>query len=97
MEPLSLEAMTTIAGATLAAGLLTQATKVMLGTVPDLWVRRMSLFYGVVVMLIATFTIGVEGRGVFLVAAMNGVIAGLAASGAYEVVRHGESRLVNND
>ena len=97
MEEITIESLFTVAGASLATGLLVQVTKLFV-TVTDQWARRLAVLYAVAILMIAAISPGPpDGTNVilfFLAAFLNGLVAGLAASSAFETARHGDARKV---
>lgn len=84
-EPFSWEYLATIAGATLATMLVVQLLKLPLGKVWKIPTRLIVYLIALIISLLAThFTVGLTWENGILTA-VNAVIIGLAAMGAYEV------------
>lgn len=97
-EQITIETLLTVVGATLVAGLLVQVTKIMWSNISDQWTRRLSVIYGVVIMVLGTLLVQPDpdqtDAVVYVLAVLNGLVAGLAASAGFETVRHGDARVV---
>lgn len=89
MENVTLESLATVAGATVAAGIIVQ----FVGVVVELTARAkrlLSLAAGAVGVVGGTFILAPEvDAAVVVLAVFNGMIAGLAASQAYQTASKG--------
>lgn len=89
MEPISIEALASVAGATVAAGIVVQ----FVGVFADLSAagkRMLSAAIGVIALVGATVLLAPEVTvGLVVLAALNGMIAGFAASKTVEVATQG--------
>ncbi len=86
----SVEALTTVAGAAVVVSLLFEVLKRAIRPSPDVLDRfgaLAAMALGVVVVLVASFVLGLIGDGASLVAAiLNGISAGLMAIGMFKTV-----------
>lgn len=97
MEQITIESLFTVAGASLATGVLVSVTK-LFRDITDQWARRLAVLYAVAILMIAAVSLGPpDGTNAvlfFFAALLNGLVAGLAASSAFETARHGDARKV---
>ncbi|RLE18823.1 MAG: hypothetical protein DRJ50_12755 [Actinobacteria bacterium] len=100
MDSITVEMLLTVAGITLITGLFVQAIKMLWpGDKPDAqWLRRIALIVAIVLTLIVAVATGVpEGAQpilFYLLAVINGVVAGLAATAAFDTAKYGDARVV---
>lgn len=98
MGEITIDTMLTVTGVTLVIGIVLQGLKVMVSGLTTQWLRRIALILGIVLMVVVSFASGVpEGTNAVifgLVAAVNGIVAGLAAGAAFDTIKYGDSRVV---
>lgn len=98
MEQITIDTLLTVTGVTLVVGIILQGIKVAYSSITGQWLRRLALGLGVVLMVAMAATSGIEpGVNVvafYLVAAINGIIAGLAAGAAFDTIKYGDSRTI---
>lgn len=98
MEQITLESLATVAGVVAAVAIVVQAIKVVYpGSLSAYALRTLSLVTGLVLWLVVTgFSEIPEDANVVLfwvLAALNGLVAGLAASGAVDTAKYGLDRI----
>jgi uncharacterized membrane protein len=100
MESIGIETLYTIAGVVAATGLIVQVIKVLFpGDNPDAqWTRRIAVIVAFILTSIVAVANGVaEGDNVvmfWLAVVLNGFVAGLAASAAFDTLKYGTARTV---
>lgn len=96
MDEFTLSSLATIAGVTVAAGIITQVVKLLFDNLSAVSIRRVALLSGIVLYVAAGFAVGVDPAlntfAAVLLFLLNGSIAGLAASAVYDTARFGEDR-----
>ena len=101
MEAITIESLGTVAGTTLVVIAILQGVKVAFASLTSQRIRRIALILGIALMSIATWASGAQGDArtltiLYVVAGVNGIIAGLAAGAAYDTFAYGDSRVVTN-
>jgi len=101
VEAITIESLLTVTGVTLVVGVLLQGIKVAFQKITSQQIRRLALGLGVVLMEVAAWASGPTGDTrtlvlLYTVAAVNGVIAGLAAGAAYDTFAYGDNRSVTS-
>jgi len=99
MEAITIESLGTVVGVTLVILAILQGIKVAFPKLTSQWIRRVALILGIVLMVVAMWISGPVGIArelvaLYLVAAVNGVIAGLAAGAGFDTLKYGDSRSV---
>ncbi len=101
MEAITIESLGTVVGVTLVILAILQGVKVAFESISSQWLRRVALILGIGLMDVAAWLSGAEGDlrtlvALYLIAAVNGIIAGLAAGAAFDTAKYGGSRVVSH-
>jgi len=98
MEQITIDTLLTVTGVTLVVGVVLQGIKVVYPPIGRQWLRRLALGFGVALMIVMAATSGIEpGVNVvafYVVAAINGIVAGLAAGAAFDTIKYGDNRTI---
>ncbi len=95
---ITIESLSTVAGATAAVVILLQGTKRLID-ITSLWLRRLAVIAGAVLVVGMSATaipVGVNVAGFFVAALLTGIVVGLAAGAAFDTIKYGETRTVND-
>ncbi len=95
---ITIESLATVVGATAAVGIILQGLKQVLALSLQ-WLRRLAVILGIVLMVGMAATAIPDAVNVvayFVVAAVNGVVVGLAAGAAFDTIKYGDGRTVTN-
>lgn len=101
MEAITIESLGTVVGVTLVILAILQGVKVAFPDLTTQWIRRVALLLGILLMVVTTWASGPIGEArtlvmLFLVSAVNGIIAGLAAGAGFDHAKYGNNRLVTD-
>ena len=101
MEAITIESLSTVVGVTLVIIAILQGVKVALPDLATQWIRRVALLLGISLMVLATWVSGSEGAAreltaLYLIAGVNGIVAGLAAGAGFDTLKYGVSRSVTS-
>jgi hypothetical protein len=88
-DPITWQSLTTVAGASGAAIALVQFVKIFWSTMADKTARMISAALGLITVEVAIIATGSARVSTLLLGILVGVEAGLAASKAFEVAKHG--------
>jgi hypothetical protein len=98
---ITIESFATTTGVALTIGIILQAVNLMAWSLSTQWIRRIALILGIVLVPLVAWSAGGPPAAAnvvmfYLVAAVNGIVAGLAAGAGYDTIKYGTARSITS-